>query len=78
MSNDSGHGATEHFGTADSAVFGIMLASSVGIGVYSNLRGGASSTQEYLVGGRNMSPVPVAMSLVGGVISAISILGKSF
>lgn len=78
MSKDGNHGAVENFGTADSAVFGIMLVASVGIGVYSSWRGGASTTQEYLLGGRNMSPVPVALSLVGGVISAISILGKPF
>ncbi|KAK3876465.1 hypothetical protein Pcinc_001147 [Petrolisthes cinctipes] len=74
---DGESGMEGHFGKTDSAVFGIMLVASVGIGVYSSLRGGASSTQEYLVGGRNMSPFPVALSLVGGVISAISILGNA-
>ncbi|KAK3865008.1 hypothetical protein Pcinc_029361 [Petrolisthes cinctipes] len=72
-----GSGMEGHFGKTDSAVFGIMLVASVGIGVCSSLRGGASSTQEYLVGGRNMSPFPVALSLVGGFISAISILGNA-
>ncbi|XP_042858819.1 sodium-coupled monocarboxylate transporter 1-like [Penaeus japonicus] len=64
------------FSVVDYLVFSLMLVVSVGIGVYSSLRGkGASSTQAFLLGGRHMSITPVAFSLTGGVISAISILG---
>ncbi|XP_047501929.1 sodium-coupled monocarboxylate transporter 1-like [Penaeus chinensis] len=64
------------FTVVDYVVFSLMLVVSVGIGVYSSLRGkGASSTQAFLLGGRDMSLAPVAFSLTGGVISAISILG---
>ncbi|XP_063598194.1 sodium-coupled monocarboxylate transporter 1-like [Penaeus indicus] len=64
------------FTAVDYVVFSLMLVVSVGIGVYSSLRGkGASSTQAFLLGGRDMSLAPVAFSLTGGVISAISILG---
>ncbi|KAK3875130.1 hypothetical protein Pcinc_019983 [Petrolisthes cinctipes] len=65
------------FATEDWTVFGLMLVASAGIGVYSCMRGSGRSTQEYLLGGRMMAPVPVAFSLVGGVISAISIIGTS-
>ncbi|XP_069166703.1 sodium-coupled monocarboxylate transporter 1 isoform X2 [Procambarus clarkii] len=65
------------FTTVDYTVFSLMLAASVGIGVYSALKGrGNTSSEDYLLGGRTMSPVPVAFSLLGGVISAISILGN--
>ncbi|XP_069970064.1 sodium-coupled monocarboxylate transporter 1 isoform X2 [Penaeus vannamei] len=68
--------APTKFTVVDYVVFALMLVVSVGIGVYSSLRGkGASSTQAFLLGGRDMSLAPVAFSLTGGVISAISILG---
>ncbi|XP_042885334.1 sodium-coupled monocarboxylate transporter 1-like [Penaeus japonicus] len=68
--------ADVRFTAVDYTVFVSMLLVSLGIGVYSSLRGkGASSTQAFLVGGREMSVAPVALSLIGGVISAISILG---
>lgn len=69
--------ADVRFTAVDYTVFVSMLLVSLGIGVYSSLRGkGASSTQAFLVGGREMSVAPVALSLIGGVISAISILGE--
>lgn len=66
------------FSAVDWVVFGLMLTASLGVGVYSCVKGGGRSTQEYLVGSRKMAPLPVAFSLVGGVISAISILGEFF
>ncbi|KAK8392659.1 hypothetical protein O3P69_014827 [Scylla paramamosain] len=67
-----------HFGVADWTIFVIMLAASVLIGVVSAVRDrGRSSTQEFLLGGRNMPPIAVAFSLLGGWVSAISILGKA-
>ncbi|XP_063884462.1 sodium-coupled monocarboxylate transporter 1-like isoform X3 [Scylla paramamosain] len=66
-----------HFGVADWTIFVIMLAASVLIGVVSAVRDrGRSSTQEFLLGGRNMPPIAVAFSLLGGWVSAISILGN--
>ncbi|XP_069162733.1 sodium-coupled monocarboxylate transporter 1-like isoform X2 [Procambarus clarkii] len=65
------------FTSVDYTLFILMLVASMGIGVVSAFRSrGKASTQEYLLGGRNMSPVPVAFSLLGGSISAISILGN--
>ncbi|XP_042211469.1 sodium-coupled monocarboxylate transporter 2-like [Homarus americanus] len=64
------------FTAVDYTIFSFILAVSVGIGIYSAVKSrGKESTQEYMLGGRSMSPLPVAMSLLGGVISAISILG---
>lgn len=67
------------FSTADYAIFILMLVASLAIGVFSGVKNrNKMTTQEYLLGGRNMSPYPVALSLLGGWISAISILGKYF
>ncbi|XP_071517590.1 sodium-coupled monocarboxylate transporter 2-like isoform X1 [Panulirus ornatus] len=64
------------FTAVDYTIFCLMLAVSILIGVCSAFRDRHKpSTQEFLLGGRNMSPLPVAFSLLGGVISAISILG---
>ncbi|XP_069950746.1 sodium-coupled monocarboxylate transporter 1 [Cherax quadricarinatus] len=55
-----------------------MLVTSLGIGVYGALKSrGNSSSLDYLLGGRTMSPVPITFSLIGGITSAISILGNS-
>ncbi|XP_071532377.1 sodium-coupled monocarboxylate transporter 1-like [Panulirus ornatus] len=65
------------FTVVDYVLFSLMLVASIGIGVYSAIKSrGKANTQEYLLGGRAMSPVPVALSLLGGWISAISILGN--
>ncbi len=60
----------------DYAVFSCMLLISAGIGVFFALTGGRQkTTQEFLMADRNMSPAPVAMSLVASFISAITFLG---
>ncbi|KAG0724278.1 Sodium-coupled monocarboxylate transporter 1 [Chionoecetes opilio] len=65
------------FKTADWVVFVLMLVVSVLIGVVSALRDRKKATiQDYLIGGGNMPPLAVALSLMGGWISAISILGN--
>lgn len=69
---------TAEFSTVDYVLFVLMLVMSLGIGVYSAIKGKVgSSTHQYLLGGRNMAPIPVAFSLIGGVFSAVSILGES-
>lgn len=65
------------FTGTDYALFSLMLVMSVGIGVYSAVKSrGRESTHDFLVGSGSMSALPVALSLLGGVISAISMLGK--
>ncbi len=64
------------FGTVDYVVFSCMLAISVGIGIYHAFAGGKQkTTKEFLLADRNMSPIPVAMSLLASFISAITVLG---
>nr|XP_053636275.1 sodium-coupled monocarboxylate transporter 1-like isoform X2 [Cherax quadricarinatus] len=66
------------FTVADYTVFTLLLVVSVGIGVYSAFKSRrVVTTQEYLLGGRTMPLLPVALSLLGGAISAISILGNA-
>ncbi|XP_050713241.1 sodium-coupled monocarboxylate transporter 2-like isoform X2 [Eriocheir sinensis] len=65
------------FTAVDYTLFSLMLLVSVGIGVYSAIRSrGRESTHDFLVGKGSMSALPVALSLLGGVISAISMLGN--
>ncbi|XP_069942038.1 sodium-dependent multivitamin transporter-like [Cherax quadricarinatus] len=65
------------FSVVDYTMFSLMLVVSVGIGVYCAIKSRHNTTtQEYLLGSRKMSPWPVALSLLGGAISAISILGN--
>lgn len=64
------------FTIIDYTVFSLMLVVSIGIGVYSAIKSrGRESTHDFLVGRGSMSALPVALSLLGGVISAISMLG---
>ncbi|KAG0729302.1 Sodium-coupled monocarboxylate transporter 1 [Chionoecetes opilio] len=67
---------TARFSVVDYVIFCVMLVVSLGIGVYSAVKSrGQESTHDFLLGGRDMPPLPVAISLLGGVFSAISILG---
>ncbi|KAG5666928.1 hypothetical protein PVAND_014933 [Polypedilum vanderplanki] len=77
-----------HFGTADYTVFVAMLLFSSLVGLYfgykdhktskENKRNGIDDdTANYLVGGRNMQVIPVALSLVASFVSGITLLGTS-
>ncbi|KAJ0182670.1 hypothetical protein K1T71_002039 [Dendrolimus kikuchii] len=63
------------FGGVDYFVFVVMLAICGAIGVYFGFVDKQNSTQDYLMGGRNMKLVPVTFSLVASFISGISLLG---
>ncbi|KPI97553.1 Sodium-coupled monocarboxylate transporter 1 [Papilio xuthus] len=52
-----------------------MLSICVGIGIYFGFFKKQNSTQDYLMGGRNMKLIPVCFSLVATFISGISLLG---
>ncbi|KAK3879834.1 hypothetical protein Pcinc_015641 [Petrolisthes cinctipes] len=85
--------ASSQFGVADYAVFVVMLLVSIGVGVFSAFRygggggGGGSggggggrqgpSVLDFLTGSKSLPALPVALSLLGGVISALSILGNA-
>ncbi|XP_063885774.1 sodium-coupled monocarboxylate transporter 1-like [Scylla paramamosain] len=65
------------FTVLDYCLFSLMLVMSIGIGVYSAIKSrGRESTHDFLVGRGSMPVIPVALSLLGGVISAISMLGN--
>ncbi|KAI2665546.1 Sodium-coupled monocarboxylate transporter 1 [Labeo rohita] len=64
------------FSVWDYVVFTLMLLISAGIGVYYAFAGGGqSSSADFLVGGRSMTAVPVALSLTASFMSAITVLG---
>ncbi len=54
--------ASLHFGWADYLIFTLTLVISLVIGVYYARKGAASSTSEYLFGGKSMGIFPIAMS----------------
>jgi len=51
-----------YFGWVDYLIFTLTLVLSLLIGVYHAWRGAASSTSEYLLGGKSMGIFPIAMS----------------
>lgn len=54
-----------NFTAIDYAVFGALLLLSVSIGIYFGFFDGTEqTTEEYLLGGRKMKTIPVAISLV--------------
>ncbi|XP_065347930.1 sodium-coupled monocarboxylate transporter 1-like [Cloeon dipterum] len=69
---------SRRMGGVDLAVFSTMLASSAVIGCYFGLCGGRpkDSAQEYLMGGRKMGMLPIALSLVASFISGITVQGE--
>ncbi|XP_016948985.1 sodium-coupled monocarboxylate transporter 1 isoform X3 [Drosophila biarmipes] len=61
--------------TTDYVVFTSMLGISAAIGVYFGFFAkGADTTEEYLMGGKRLRMVPIAISLVASQLSAISIM----
>ncbi|XP_069699566.1 sodium-coupled monocarboxylate transporter 1-like isoform X2 [Periplaneta americana] len=70
-------GAVElFFGWLDYSFFVLMLLLSTFIGIYFGFWGKKSDTpMEYLLGGKSMATLPVAVSLVASDISGISIMG---
>ncbi|CAC5362972.1 SLC5A6 [Mytilus coruscus] len=64
------------FVIADYAVFAVTIIVSLGIGIYYAFSGGKQkTTSEYLVGNRQMSILPVALSLMVSFESSIMMLG---
>ena len=82
-------GQVSYFGIADYSVFSFMLAVCSCIGLFfgykdhrkHNRKGRHRNIQDneeeldYLVGGRNMQILPVAMSLIASGLSGITLLG---
>ena len=65
-----------HFTVADFIVFSLTLLASMGIGIFYSRAGGAQqNNNEYLMAGRSMSSIPVAVSVLASFVSSIAILG---
>ncbi len=62
-----------YFGWADYLIFTLTLVLSLLIGVYHAWRGAASSTSEYLLGGKSMGIFPIAMSFAARSVKFIII-----
>lgn len=54
----------QNFAWQDYTIFSFMLLICVIIGFYFGFYKAASSAQDYLVGGRTMQTLPIAMSLI--------------
>lgn len=64
------------FDVWDWVLFAGMLVISAGIGIFYALRSGTQkTTNDYLMGGRDMQMLPVAISILVSFMSAILILG---
>ncbi|XP_006871165.1 PREDICTED: sodium-coupled monocarboxylate transporter 1 [Chrysochloris asiatica] len=60
----------------DYVVFAAMLLISAIIGIYYAFAGGGQQTsKDFLMGGRSMTAVPVALSLTASFMSAVTVLG---
>ncbi|PNJ83231.1 SLC5A8 isoform 1 [Pongo abelii] len=60
----------------DYVVFAGMLVISAAIGIYYAFAGGGQQTsKDFLMGGRRMTAVPVAVSLTASFMSAVTVLG---
>ncbi|KAM7376232.1 hypothetical protein PAMP_005975 [Pampus punctatissimus] len=66
----------KHFTVVDYVIFAVLLAASLGIGLYYALSGGRQrTTQEFLLADRNMHCLPVSLSLIASFQSAVAIIG---
>ncbi|NXA91823.1 SC5A8 protein, partial [Melanocharis versteri] len=72
----SSSGRMAHFTVWDYVVFAAMLLISAIIGIYYAFVGGGQKTsKDFLMAGRSMSAVPVALSLTASFMSAVTVLG---
>ncbi|KAK3782992.1 hypothetical protein RRG08_058051 [Elysia crispata] len=68
--------APHQFYVVDYVVFGITIFISLGIGVFHAIAGRQrNNTDEYIVGGRSMGFLPIAISLIASFESSIMMLG---
>ncbi|XP_014259655.1 sodium-coupled monocarboxylate transporter 1-like isoform X1 [Cimex lectularius] len=66
---------TNHFGIADYCVFGGMLLISTMIGLYKS-SSQKNTVAQFLTGRGKMSTVPVAISMLSGFVSSITLMGQ--
>lgn len=69
-------GPVASFSVWDYVVFAGTILASAGIGLFQAIRGRKeTSSAEFLLGGRQMTAVPVAMSLTASFMSGITVIG---
>lgn len=69
-------GKITHFTEVDYVLFGLLLVISAGIGLFFAIKDRKhNNTKTFLMAGGEMSPFPVALSLLASFMSAITILG---
>ncbi|XP_074531071.1 sodium-coupled monocarboxylate transporter 1 [Halichoeres trimaculatus] len=69
-------GPVATFSVWDYVVFAVTILGAAGIGLFQAIRGRKdSSNAEFLLGGRQMTAVPVAMSLTASFMSGITVIG---
>ncbi|KAF6733846.1 Sodium-coupled monocarboxylate transporter 1 [Oryzias melastigma] len=69
-------GPVATFSVWDYVVFAVTIVGAAGIGLFQAIRGRKeSSSDEFLLGGRQMTAVPVAMSLTASFMSGITVIG---
>ncbi|KAM9845822.1 sodium-coupled monocarboxylate transporter 1 [Aulostomus maculatus] len=69
--------AAASFVAADYAVFALMLVVSAAVGVYYAWKDrGQGSSEDFLMGGRRLTALPVSLSLTASFMSAITVLSN--
>ncbi|KAM9814211.1 sodium-coupled monocarboxylate transporter 1 [Neosynchiropus ocellatus] len=69
-------GSVDTFSVWDYVVFAGTILVSAGIGLFQAIRGRKeTSSAEFLLGGRQMTAIPVAMSLTASFMSGITVIG---
>nr|XP_027229958.1 sodium-dependent multivitamin transporter-like [Penaeus vannamei] len=66
-----------YFSTVDYAIFTVLLIASLVAGTFAGWRSSSGDTKDFLTGGKSMNPVAITLSLLGGVVSALSVLGNT-
>ena len=56
-------------------VFSLLVSASIGI--YHGIRGLKATPKEYMLGGQAMHPLPLALSMTVGTVSAITIMANA-
>ena len=71
-----GEEAVRRFHIVDYVVFVLMFVASISIGAYHAFRSrNKATTEEYLMGGRQLGLIPVTISICVSVVSANTLLG---
>ncbi len=72
----TGSGEVPTFSVWDYVVFAGVIVVAAGLGLFQAIRGRKeTSSTEFLLGGRQMTAVPVAMSLTASFMSGITVIG---